>query len=181
MNARTVRLISFVVPAVLAVACGRAASPTAPASIPAPSAAVDTTVVAPASASPHASEQIVFSGVVFGALVNSVTTPIGYWIWCSGDDAGAAGAQNLHSVCAGSMRFDALNLTRGVSGTISEPEEGIYAMAVSSTDGAVNCTLRNASATLVSGPRNTVLVSCTAPVGGGTSTDGVVNVTGPGH
>jgi hypothetical protein len=180
MNARPVRMIPLVVLLVLAVACSSTSSPTAPASIQAPSAAAGATGGQSGVGSSHASEQIVFSGVVFGAQVNNVTTPIGYWIWCSGDDAGATDVPNLHAVCAGSMRFDALNLTRGVSGTISE-QSGIYAMAVSSTDGVVQCTLRNASAALVSGPYNTVLVSCSAPVGGGTSTDGVVKVTGPGH
>jgi hypothetical protein len=174
-------MFALVVPVVLAVACGRTSSPTAPAPVQASLAGSGSAVAPPAAGSSHASEQIVFSGVVFGAQVQNVTTPIGYWIWCSGDDAGATGVENPHAVCAGSMRFDALNLTRGISGTISEPQQGIYVMAVSSTDGAVNCKLQNASAALVSGPRNTVLVSCSAPAGGGTSTDGVVNVTGPTH
>jgi hypothetical protein len=173
MNTRTLRLFMLVLPVVLAGACGRATSPTAP------SAAALASGTADASASSQASEQLVFSGVVFGAQVENVTTPIGYWIWCTAENAGPSQGHNLAAAtCAGSMRFDALNLTKAISGTVSEPQEGIYEIAAKSSDGKVNCTLRNASADLVSGPHNTVLVACTAPDGGGTSVNGVVNVTG---
>src|SRR5258708_3466548 len=114
MNGRTVRLIALVLPSVFAVACSSTSSPTAPASIQTLSNSAASMADLSAFASSHASEQIVFSGVVFGAQVNNVTTPIGYWIWRTGDDAGVSDAQNLHAVCAGSVPFLAPNLPTGV-------------------------------------------------------------------
>jgi hypothetical protein len=117
------------------------------------------------------SEQVVFSGE---AEIGTFGGDVGFWIWCEAD------SQNPYAgECNGAMSFDSQKLTRHVEGEITEPSEGIYVMTVSSTrDGAVSCTLTN-SAEAVSGPHNTVLITCTKPSGTATATDAVVNVTGP--
>jgi hypothetical protein len=78
------------------------------------------------------------------------------------------------------MYFYALGITRHVEGEISEPGEHEYVMDVASTrDSVVDCTLAN-GLPITHGPNNTVTVTCTAPSGfSGTSTNAVVNVTGP--
>lgn len=117
------------------------------------------------------SEQIVFSGTGFGDF-----GPFGFWIWCQDADSSTPYAGE----CAGAMYFYALHITKGVEGEVTEPEEGIYEMVVSSRKGSsVSCTLVNASEEITVGPTNTVNVTCTAPSGSGTSTNAVVNVTGP--
>lgn len=51
-------------------------------------------------------------------------------------------------------------------------------MDVASKDGAVACDLWN-ELPILHGPHNTVDVSCSSPAFDGTSTNAVVNVTGP--
>src|SRR5215472_9271776 len=74
-------------------------------------------------------------------------------------------------------------ITKHVAGMVNEIAEGTYQMEVVSTvDDSVACTLTN-SVPVVKGPHNTVTATCTAPaaVGSttGTSTNAVINVTGP--
>jgi hypothetical protein len=117
-----------------------------------------------------AAEQIVFSGTGTGTF-----GPFGFWIWCEDEEAGNPYAGE----CNGAMYFYALGITKHVEGEVSEGAEGIYTMDVQSTlDDSVDCLLTNAGEP-VSGPRNTVNVTCSAPSGSGTSTTAVVNVTGP--
>jgi hypothetical protein len=119
----------------------------------------------------HHSEQIVFSGTGVGDF-----GPFGFWIWCQDADSNTPYAGE----CNGAMYFYALHLTKGVEGEVSELSEGIYQMTVASRKGSsVSCTLTNASEEISSGPTNTVNVACTTPSGSGTSTNAVVNVTGP--
>jgi hypothetical protein len=47
-----------------------------------------------------------------------------------------------------SIQFDDLQLTKHVDGEVSELDDDIYQMDVSSSDGAVACTLTNLSGTL---------------------------------
>jgi hypothetical protein len=70
-----------------------------------------------------------------------------------------------------------------VTGEITELEEGVYQMDLESSDGAVVCTLTNALP-ILHGPHNTVTADpCTINgedvAGGLTSTNAVVNATGP--
>ncbi len=133
--------------------------------------AVDRDLVIQAEA--HASEQVIFSGV---ATTNSTFgSPVGFWIWCE-----AESDNPYDEECNGAMYFYGLRITRHVEGEVEEPSEGIYEMTVESTrDQTISCTLINA-AEAVHGPRNTVTVTCTTPAGTATSTNAVVNVTGPG-
>ena len=134
---------------------------------------VTTVLTAPAFA---ASEQVVFSGTGSGTFQNT-STPVGFWIWCQATNTNP----NAPYVgnCNGAMYFYALNTVKHVmEGSINEVGEGQYQIVVLSSDKTVNCTLEN-SPPPVSGPHNTVTVSCSAPSGSGTSTSAVVNVTGP--
>ena len=123
------------------------------------------------SAQPRNSEQVVFSGTGFGTFGGG--SPVGFWIWCEADSENPYAGE-----CNGAMYFYALGITKHVDGTIAEPSDGHYVMTVSSRDSSVACTLAN-PALAVQGPRNTVNVGCTAPAGSGSSTNAVVNVTGP--
>jgi hypothetical protein len=65
-----------------------------------------------------------------------------------------------------------------VEGEVTEPDEDVYRMDVSSTlDDSVSCTLTN-SPPILHGPRNIVTVDCSAPSGSATGTDVVVVATG---
>jgi hypothetical protein len=132
---------------------------------------VMTVLAAPAFA---ASEQVVFSGTGSGTF-GGTATPVGFWIWCQATNPNPPYVGN----CNGAMTFNALSTTKHVmEGSITEIAEGQYQIVVLSSDGTVNCTLVN-SPPPVSGPHNTVTISCSAPSGSGTSTSAVVNVTGP--
>jgi len=120
----------------------------------------------------HHSEQVVFSGTGFGNF-NSTDTPFGFWVWCEADSANPYAGR-----CNGAMYFYALGITRHVSGVITEPQDSLYTMTVSSSDGAIACALSNPSPA-TKGPSNTVDAVCSAPSGTGASTTAVVNVTGP--
>jgi hypothetical protein len=122
------------------------------------------------AAAANNSEQVVFSGTGFGSA-----GPVGFWVWCEADSNNPYAGE-----CNGAMYFYALGITRHVEGEISEPEEHEYVMDVASTrDSLVDCTLAN-GLPIKHGPNNTVTVTCTAPSGfSGTSTNAVVNVTGP--
>ena len=110
-------------------------------------------------------EQVVFSGEGEGS------TEIEFWIWCAVDESGN------YDDCNGAMRFDDLQLVRHVDGEVSEPEDDVYVMDVSSSDGAVACTLTN-TPPILHGPRNRVDISCSTPAETATSTDAVVVATG---
>ena len=120
-----------------------------------------------------ASTQVVFSGTGSGTF-GGKTTPFGFWIWCEG------GSSNTYvGACRGAMYFYALGITRPVSGTATG-SGSLFTMTVHSPGQTpvVNCTLNNPNAP-VSGPHNTVDVSCSAPSGSGAVTNAVVVVTGP--
>ena len=130
--------------------------------------------VIPASAANN-SEQVVFSKT--GAFSPDLG-PFGFWVWCEADSSNP-----YQGFCNGSMYFYAAGGAEHVAGTITEvpADSGLYTMSVQNTTGQypISCTLRN-TAPAVSGPHNTVDVSCTAPASGTTSADGsVVRVTGP--
>jgi hypothetical protein len=136
-------------------------------------AALVLAVVSSAPAQPQNAEQVVFSGTGFGSQ-----GPFGFWIWCMAEPSGQS-AGVYEDECAGSMYFYALGITRGVSGDVTETSEGVYQMDVSSRrDDAVSCVLWNETP-IQHGPRNTVHASCSSPASVGTSTNAVVNVTGP--
>jgi hypothetical protein len=121
-------------------------------------------------AQPNNAEQIIFSGTGGGNFA-SVGQGFGFWIWCQNENP----AGQYEGVCQGAMYFYGLGITTHVFGQVTESND-LYTMSV--TNGSnVTCTLANTSD--VSGPRNTVNVSCTSPGGGGVSTNAVVNVTGP--
>jgi hypothetical protein len=120
-----------------------------------------------------ASTQVVFSGTGSGTF-NAKATPFGFWIWCEGSSSNP-----YVGACSGSIYFYALGITRPVSGTATG-SDSLFTMTVHSrgTTPVVSCTLNNPNAP-VSGPHNTVDVSCTAPSGSGSVTNAVVVVTGP--
>ncbi len=124
-------------------------------------------------ASAQHSEQVVFSGAGEGTF-DGTDTPFGFWVWCEADSANPYAGE-----CNGAMYFYALHLVKHVEGGVSEGPDGIYNMNVFSSDGSVACNLHNESATPSHGPQNTVMVDCSAPSGSGSSTNAVVNVTGP--
>jgi hypothetical protein len=131
-------------------------------------------LVTPAAQAAKNSEQIVFSGT--GSFPG--VTPFGFWIWCEGDSGNP-----YQGECNGAMYFYALGITKHVAGMVTETGEDTYQMNVVSTlDDSVACTLTN-SAPIAHGPHNTVTADCTAPMAvvgiTGTSTNAVVNVTGP--
>jgi hypothetical protein len=112
-------------------------------------------------------EQVIFSGEAEGSLGE-----VGFWIWCALDESGN------YDDCSGVLAFDDLHLVRHVEGEVSEPDEEVYQMDVTSTrDGSVACTLTNVPP-ITPGPTNTVDISCTAPSGTATATDAVVVSTG---
>jgi hypothetical protein len=119
------------------------------------------------SAVAQGKEQVVFSGDAEGSLGE-----VGFWIWCAVDEAGA------YDDCSGSIHFEDLGIpAKHVTGEVSEPDDDVYLMDVSSSDGSVACTLVN-DPPITSGPTNTVEVSCTAPSGTATSNNAVVRATG---
>ena len=132
-------------------------------------------IAPPASA--QSSKQVVFSGggVFSYTTANPPDKHFGFWIWCEGESGNP-----YHGEFSGAMYFYSLIVaTKHVAGGATETSEGIYQMTVASTlEDSVSCTLTNAAAAK-SGPHNTVNVSCTAPAGSGSSTNAVVNVTGP--
>jgi hypothetical protein len=126
------------------------------------------------------SEQIIFSGTGTGSFGD-----FGFWIWCQ-DENPSSDNPNSHQdyagECAGAMYFYDLHITKGVEGDVDELSEGVYQMTVASRKGSsVSCILTNVLADdePSSGPTNTVTVTCAAPSGDGTSTNAVVQVTGP--
>jgi hypothetical protein len=114
------------------------------------------------------SEQVVFSGTG-GTDIG----PFGNWIWCEADSTNP-----YHGNCSGSVYFYAQHITKHVVGEITESAPGLYTMSVWSSDHSVVCDLNNPNPA-VRGPHNTVNVSCSAPAASGSSTNEVVNVTGP--
>jgi len=123
-----------------------------------------TLLAAPAQA--QGKEQVVFSGEADGSLGE-----VGFWVWCAVDEAGN------YDDCNGAIQFDDLHLTKHVDGEVSELDDDVYQMDVSSSDGTVGCTLTN-TPPITHGHTNTVDISCSAPSGTATSTDAVVVATG---
>jgi hypothetical protein len=122
------------------------------------------------------SEQIVFSGAGTFTYTNASpgTNAFGFWIWCESAEA----SNPYHGVCNGAMYFYGLGITKHVAGGATEISDGVYQMSVVSTvDDTISCTLTNA-APAQKGPKNTIMVACTAPAGSGVSTTAVVNITG---
>jgi len=114
------------------------------------------------------SEQVVFSGTG-----SSGVGPFGNWIWCEADSENP-----YQGACNGSIYFYAQHLTKHVAGEITEGADGLYTMSVSSSDQKIVCQLSNPNQA-VSGPHNTVDLTCNAPATSGSSTNEVIRVTGP--
>lgn len=115
----------------------------------------------------QAKEQVVFSGEAEGSLGE-----VGFWIWCAVDEAGG------YDDCSGALAFDDLGFVRHVEGEVEETGEDVYVMDVASTiDASVACIVTNEEP-IVSGPRNTVTVDCSAPGGSAETSNAVVVVTG---
>jgi hypothetical protein len=130
-------------------------------------------LLAPAAFAAENSEQVVFSGTGFGTF-NNTSTPFGFWIWCEDESNNKYAGR-----CHGAMYYYGLGITRSVKGTIDENEADEYILSVfSSKDDSIDCTLQSSNP-VQHGPHNTVTVQCTAPSGSGTSSNAVVNVTGP--
>jgi len=118
------------------------------------------------AASAARSEQVVFSGTSVGDF-----GPVGFWVWCTVD------SHNPYDDCNGAMSFSGLQMTKHVDGYVEETADDQYVMDVESSDGSIDCMLTNAPP-IVSGPHNTVTVTCSAPAGSGTSTNAVVTNNG---
>ena len=97
----------------------------------------------------------------------------GFWIWCE-----AESTNPYKGRCNGAMYFYGIALTKGVFGTVTEPQEHTYVMTVHSSDGKVACTLTNVPP-ITSSLTNTVNAACSAPSGVGVSLHTVVKSTGP--
>jgi hypothetical protein len=118
------------------------------------------------------SEQVVFSGVGSCTEFGNV----GFWIWCEADSNNP-----YQGECNGAMYVYSQGITKHVDGDIEEDEStGAYTMTVQSRDGSLSATLTN-DPPARKGPRNTVEFMVTVPAGScsGSSTNAVVNVTGP--
>ena len=132
----------------------------------------------PASRSSAAgpAEQVIFSGV--GSADNGDwQSPVGFWIWCQPDGNGP-----YVGACAGAMYVYAQGLTKGVHGSIGDgAEEGEYIMTVSANDGSNFSAELSNELPLRRGPKSTVDFTVTTGMGtsSGSSTNAVVNVTGP--
>jgi hypothetical protein len=124
------------------------------------------------------STQIVFS--VTGATFDYDTPPssgdnaFGFWIWCSGPSS----TSSYSGTCDGSMYFYGISpSTQPVKGTVlAGAEAGQYQMTVWARHSTYQCKLENVPPT-VSGPHNTVDVSCTSPAGSATVTNAEVQVS----
>jgi hypothetical protein len=131
-----------------------------------------------AQATPHNSEQVIFSGVASDGSTFPSGTSVGFWIWCEAESTNPYAGE-----CNGAMYFYADRITRHVDDVaIAEISDGIYRITVESTrDSSIACTLTNEGEP-VTGPRNTVRVECSAPESGtAVSNNAVVRVTGPGE
>jgi pectin methylesterase-like acyl-CoA thioesterase len=168
MRVRTV--VPVLMTVAMALGCGESATQPSEATT---AASTNKPSLAPGNA--QNSEQVVFSGVASLSSTFDKGSPAGFWIWCEADSENP-----YQGECNGAMYFYALKITRHVEGEITELDEGIYQMTVSSTrDQAIkNCILTNADEA-VQGQNNTVTVSCDTPGGSATSPNAVVNVTGP--
>ena len=122
-------------------------------------------------------EQIVFSGI---GLPPTSSEPFGFWIWCQNHQASPSRG-HYETDCNGAMYFYARGIVAHVTGEVTEPDEDVYEMAVTSKDGSVSCTLDNVPP-VNHGPNNTVTATCTLgseAVTGLMSVNAVVNATGP--
>jgi hypothetical protein len=133
----------------------------------------------PAVRASSASGQVIFSdsGTGFGTFVNPATgskadTPFGFWIWCE-----AESTNPYQGECSGALYFYAFGITKGVTGTVSEPADNTYMMSVASSDHVVSCALTNVPP-ITKGLTNKVNMTCSSPAGSGTDTKAVVNFTG---
>jgi hypothetical protein len=138
------------------------------------------------AAAQNASKQVIFAntdnpnagsntaGTFTYLSANPKDKLFGFWIWCEGESTNP-----YNGACNGAMYFYGIAITEGVFGSVTETSENIYQMSVHSSDGKVNCTLVNESATITRSLTNTVSAVCSAPSGHGTSPHTVVNVTGP--
>jgi hypothetical protein len=124
------------------------------------------------------SEQVVFSGI---GLPPTSSEAFGFWVWCQNEEA-APSRGRYETDCNGALYFYQRGIVVHVTGEISELEEGVYQMDLESRDGRVVCTLTNVPP-ILHGPHNTVTADpCTVDgvaVAGLTSTNAVVNATGP--
>jgi len=137
-------------------------------------AAAGSTVVGHAASN---SEQVTFSSSGGTGHFGGVDSKFAFWIWCETDSNNPYFGQ-----CNGSVQFQKLGIATHVNETsipgFTEPQDGQYRISVTSSTGNVSCTLIN-ELPRTSGPHNTIDVSCSAPSGSGSVSNGVVNVTGP--
>jgi len=122
-------------------------------------------------------EQIIFSGVGF-AETGDWEGPAGFWVWCINEGNGPYAE---HHVCQGAMYVYEQGITVHVDGEVTEEQDDTYTMELHSRKpGVLSATLHNL--TDDNGPTNTVEFSITTAEGtaSGSSTNAVVNVTGPG-
>ena len=121
----------------------------------------------------HNAQQVVFSKATVPEAVGTFGS-FGFWIWC---DATLTKPGASAGDCSGSIYFYAIKAApESVDGSVSEIAPGQYRMTVHSADWS--CTLTN-TPPVTSGPTNSVVVTCTSPLGSGIATGSVVNVTGP--
>lgn len=126
------------------------------------------------------SEQIIFSGTG----VTADGQPVGFWIWCMSQDANSP----LYSgACRGSVLLNGQGPASGVAGFVVENPDGTYVMRVFSNNPnttLVAAVFRNVNPNPVQGPNNVVafaILTQDGTVSTGSSTNSVVNVTGPGN
>lgn len=122
--------------------------------------------------------QVVFEGVGSGTF-NSQAMQFGFSVRCYG------------ASCVGALAFGGPNALSYVTGTMSQLQQDAYMMSVSTTQSptgtlpptispSISCSLAN-TPPVTQGETNTVTMTCSSPVGSGTSTDAMVEVLTPGN
>ena len=117
--------------------------------------------------------QLVISGQTPPGTTTGTLDGFGIWVWCEDLDAG-----NLYAgVCAGSMYFYNIALTKPVFGAVTDlTESASFSVDLASPDGSIDCAV-SGSLPATRGPSNTIHVDCSSPARAGDLTKTVVVVT----
>jgi hypothetical protein len=122
--------------------------------------------------------QVVFEGIGSGTF-NSQAMQFGFSVRCYG------------ASCVGGLAFGGSGAVSYVTGTMTQLQQDTYMISLSTTQPptgtlpptispTISCSLAN-SPPVTQGETNTVTMTCSSPVGSGTSTDAMVEVVAPGN
>jgi len=133
-------------------------------------------ILAFAKTSPVPTNQVVFEGVGSGTF-NSQAMQFGFSVRCYGTS------------CVGALVLGGPSAVSYVTGTVTQLQQDGYMMSLSATPTpngtlpptnatpSISCSLAN-TPPITQGETNTVTMTCSSPVGSGTSTDATVEVLG---